>query len=215
MGTNSGAGATASLRSSYTGLRLAILVGMCGGVPRIAACDAFLGDVVVRKCFIQYDYGRQYPGHFSVKNMVEDSLVRVNKDIQGLLAVLETELMRERLQAEALEHLKQLQREARGKRRGANYRYPGTTEDRLYPSNHPHKHWTSCHLYTDSSGAFCEAASKALCTETACGSTDLMIREHYARDSNFRPEIYISQIGSQNIATKHNLIAFEMEGAGA
>ncbi|KAH6869398.1 nucleoside phosphorylase domain-containing protein [Thelonectria olida] len=225
MGTNSAAAATASLRSSYTGLRLAILVGICGGVPRIADCDAFLGDVVVSKSIIQYDYGRQYPGHFSVKNTVEDSLARANKDIRGLLAVFETELMRERLQAEASEHLKQLQKVARDKRRRANYRYPGTTEDRLYPSNHIHKHWTSCDLCADGSGTFCEAASKASCAETECGST-VVVREHHAGDDNFRPEIYIGRIGSGNtvmksgedrdrIATKHNLIAFEMEGAGA
>lgn len=79
MGTNSAAAATASLRSSYTGLRLALLVGICGGVPRIADYDAFLGDVVLSKSLVQYDYGRQYPGHFFIK----------------------TELMRERLQAEA------------------------------------------------------------------------------------------------------------------
>ncbi|KAI8670400.1 CCHC-type domain-containing protein [Fusarium keratoplasticum] len=109
MGTNSAAAATASLRSSYTGLKLAILVGICGGVPRIANFDAFLGDTVVSKTIIQYDYGRQYPGYFAVKNTVEDSLGRANKDIRSLLVVFETELMRERLQIEASKHLKHLQ----------------------------------------------------------------------------------------------------------
>jgi nucleoside phosphorylase len=226
MGTNSAAAATASLRSSYTDLKLAILVGICGGVPRVANFDVFLGDVVVSKTIIQYDYGRQYPGHFAVKSTVEDSLGRANKDIRGLFAVFETELMRERLQAEASEHLKQLQKVARDKRRRANYRYPGTTEDRLYPSNRIHKHWTSCDLCTDDSGAFCETASKASCAETDCGLADLVGREHHARDDNFGPEIYIGRIGSGNtvmksgeerdrIASKYNLITFEIEGAGA
>jgi nucleoside phosphorylase len=58
MGNNSAAAATASLRSSYTNLKLAILVGTCGGVPGIGDHDAFLGDVVVSKTIIQYDYGR-------------------------------------------------------------------------------------------------------------------------------------------------------------
>ncbi|RBR26551.1 uncharacterized protein FIESC28_00668 [Fusarium coffeatum] len=77
IGTNSAAAATASLRSSYTGLHLA-LVGICGGVPRIANFDACLGDVVVSKAIVQYDYGRRYPGHFSEKNTIEDSLGRAN-----------------------------------------------------------------------------------------------------------------------------------------
>ncbi|PNP39161.1 hypothetical protein TGAMA5MH_08838 [Trichoderma gamsii] len=117
MGTNNAAAATASLRSSYTSLRLAILVGVCGGVPRIANVDAFLGDVVVSKTIIQYDYGRRHPGQFTVKNTVEDSLGSANRDIQGLLAVFETELMRKRLQKEASEHLKHLQKAAKLERR--------------------------------------------------------------------------------------------------
>ncbi|KAH7308380.1 hypothetical protein B0I35DRAFT_441768 [Stachybotrys elegans] len=93
MGTNGAAAATASLRSSYTNLNLAILVGICAGVPHIGDFDAFLGDVVVSKTIIQYDYGRQYPGHFAVKNTVEDSLGRANKDIGSLLAVFEIDLL--------------------------------------------------------------------------------------------------------------------------
>ncbi|KAF4419999.1 phosphorylase superfamily protein, partial [Fusarium austroafricanum] len=148
MGTNSAAAATASLRSSYTGLKLAILVGICGGVPRIANFDAYLGDVVVSKAIIQYDYGRQYPSHFAVKNTIEDSLGRANKDIRSLLAVFETELMRERLQADASKHLKHLQEAAREaskkKRRQANYQYPGTKEDKLYPATYAHRHRKWC-----------------------------------------------------------------------
>lgn len=226
MGTNNAAAATARLRSSYTSLKLAILVGICGGVPRIAGCDAFLGDVVVSKSIIQYDYGRQYPGHFLVKNAVEDSLSRANKDIRGLLAVFETELMRERLRAKASEHLKQLQKGARDKRRRADYRYPGTTQDRLYAPKYRHRHYISCDLCADGSDTFCEAASKASCADTACSATDLIERESHSGDDDVRPEIYIGRIGSGNtvmksgedrdrIAKRHEIIAFEMEGAGA
>lgn len=58
MGTNSVVAVTTSLRSSYTGLKLAIIIGICGGVPRIANIDTFLGDVIVSKTIVQYDYGR-------------------------------------------------------------------------------------------------------------------------------------------------------------
>ncbi|KAI6777616.1 uncharacterized protein J7T54_004899 [Emericellopsis cladophorae] len=173
-----------------------------------------------------YITGRIGDHSIVLANTVEDSLTRANRDIRGLLAVFETELMRERLQAEASGHLKHLQKVARDKRRRANYRYPGTTEDRLYSRNHIHKHWDSCDLCADGSGAFCEAASKASCADTKCGSADLVVREHHARDDDFRPEIYMGRIGSGNtviksgedrdrIAAQHNLIAFEMEGAGA
>lgn len=52
MGTISSAGATASLRSSYTGLRLALLTGICGGVPGGDGAEMMLGDVVVSKTVV-------------------------------------------------------------------------------------------------------------------------------------------------------------------
>ncbi|KAF4447592.1 hypothetical protein F53441_8887 [Fusarium austroafricanum] len=57
MGTTSAAAATASLQSSYTGLKLAILVGICGGVPNIANFNALLGDVASA---VRVDAGSTY-----------------------------------------------------------------------------------------------------------------------------------------------------------
>lgn len=61
MGTNNVAAATATMRTSYVGLRLVLIVGVYSGLRRIANMDVFLGDVVVSKSVIQSDYGRQYP----------------------------------------------------------------------------------------------------------------------------------------------------------
>uniref|UniRef100_A0A8H7NI32 NB-ARC domain-containing protein n=1 Tax=Bionectria ochroleuca TaxID=29856 RepID=A0A8H7NI32_BIOOC len=196
--------------ANYTGLKLAILVGICGGVPLIANFDAYLGDVVVSKAIVQYDYGRQYPGHFAVKNTVEDSLGRSNKDIRSLLTVFETQLMRERLQTEASKYLKHLQEVAKKKRRRANYRCPGMKEDKLYPPEYTHRHQKDCSV--------CAGDPEAFLTRER--SEDL------GGGGDFRPEIFIGRIGSGNtvvksgqdrdrIAAAHNLIAFEMEGAGA
>lgn len=48
-GINSATAANLSLQSSYTDIEVAILVGICGDVPRIDNFDAYLGDVVVGK----------------------------------------------------------------------------------------------------------------------------------------------------------------------
>ncbi|KAL7789789.1 purine and uridine phosphorylase [Trichoderma ceciliae] len=229
MGTNSAAAATASLRSSYNSLKIAFLVGVCGGVPRITDYDVFLGDVVVSKAIVQYDFGRQYPGHFAVKTTVEDSLGRANKDIQGMLAVFETELMRERLQTKSTVYLKQLQDAAKKKRRRAKYQYPGIAENTLYRPGYIHRHAKLCKACgkSNDSGSTCEAASKTSCVELGCEETQLVKREiPFEDDGDFTPSIFIGRIGSGNtvmksgeirdwIASKHNLIAFEMEGAGA
>ncbi|WXC53970.1 hypothetical protein QX201_013615 [Fusarium graminearum] len=229
MGTNSAAAATASLRSSYTGLNLALLVGICAGVPRIANFDICLGDVVVSKTIIQYDYGRRYSGHFDVKCTVEDSLGRANKDIRSLLAGFETEFIRKWLKDDASKYLKDLQETAKKEQRQANYQYPGTDEDKLYPPTYAHRHRKWCSVCASDPDAFCELASKASCAETGCDSAHLTVRERLEgiiSGGDFRPGVFIGRIGSGNtviksgedrdqIAAQHNLIAFEMEGAGA
>ncbi|KAL7912233.1 nucleoside phosphorylase domain-containing protein [Trichoderma velutinum] len=230
MGTNNAAAATASLRSSYSNLRLALLVGICGGIPRIGDDDVFLGDVVVSKAIVQYDFGRQYPGGFEVKNTIEDSLGRANKDIRGMLAVFETELMRERLLAKSANYLKQLQEAARRKRRRAKYQNPGAMQNKLFLPDYIHQHrLETCKTCSSmsSSGEICElasSASSASCADLRCDETQLVKREIFEDDGGFN--IFIGRIGSGNtvmksgkdrdrIAAQHNLIAFEMEGAGA
>ncbi|KKP03038.1 hypothetical protein THAR02_04864 [Trichoderma harzianum] len=228
MGTNNAASATASLRSSYSNLKLALLVGICGGVPRIEDEDVFLGDVVVSKAIVQYDFGRQYPGGFEIKNTIEDSLGRANKDIRGLLAIFETERMREWLMTKSAGYLKQLQEAARRKRRRAKYQNPGAIQNKLFSQDYIHQHQLeSCDTCSnvDSPGEICESASKASCEDLGCDETQLVKREvFYPDDGGFN--IFIGRIGSGNtvmksgkdrdrIAAQHKLIAFEMEGAGA
>ncbi|KAM6484168.1 nucleoside phosphorylase domain-containing protein [Trichoderma sp. SZMC 28011] len=228
MGTNNAASATASLRSSYSNLRLALLVGICGGVPRIDDDDVLLGDVVVSKAIVQYDFGRQYPGGFAIKNTIEDSLGRANKDIRGLLAVFETERMREWLMTRSADYLKQLQAAAKRKRRRAKYQNPGAIQSKLFLRDYIHRHRLEpCNTCSDMGnlGEICESASKASCADLGCDETQLVKREiFYEDDGGFN--IFIGRIGSGNtvmksgkdrdrIASQHNLIAFEMEGAGA
>ncbi|QYT02644.1 PNP_UDP_1 domain-containing protein [Trichoderma simmonsii] len=228
MGTNNAASATASLRSSYSNLKLALLVGICGGMPRIEDEDVFLGDVVVSKAIVQYDFGRQYPGSFEIKNTIEDSLGRANKDIRGLLAVFETERMKDWLITKSAGYLKQLQEAARRKRRRAKYQNPGAIQNKLFLQDYIHQHQLEqCETCSnvESSGEICESASKASCADLGCDETQLVKREvFYPDDGGFN--IFIGRIGSGNtvmksgrdrdrIAARHNLIAFEMEGAGA
>jgi nucleoside phosphorylase len=59
MGKTSAAAAGAMLRTSYINLRLALLVGICGGIPIINGEEAVLEDVIIGKIVVQYDFGRQ------------------------------------------------------------------------------------------------------------------------------------------------------------
>ncbi|KAI1063108.1 hypothetical protein LB507_005614 [Fusarium sp. FIESC RH6] len=230
MGTISAAAAAASFRLSFTELKIAFLVGICGGVPRIDGVDALLGDVVVSNTIIEYDLGQLYPGHFAVNNTVANRLNRAKREIRTLLAACKDELRKERLQEEASRHLEALQEAAKKKRRRrANYRYPGAEEDKLFPPTYTHKHRGGCSVCTDDAEIFCEAATLASCLEAGCDVNNLIARDHSPRltqgsGETFTPEIFIGRIGSGNtvmksgedrdrIAAAQNLIAFEMEGA--
>lgn len=224
MGTTNAASTAACLRWSFPGVKLALLVGVCGGVPAISGRDVFLGDVVVSRTLVQYDYGRSYPDHFEVKNTIDDSLSRANRDIRGLLASAETEFGRRRLEAKAKDHLSSLQNAAIRERRQAKYSYPGIMKDKLYSPAYRHLHPSSCDICCGSAHA-CELARKASCEELGCNEAYLAKREPLDGDGSHEPKLYIGCIGSGNtvmksgedrnrISAEHDLIAFEMEGAG-
>ncbi|KEQ82510.1 purine and uridine phosphorylase, partial [Aureobasidium pullulans EXF-150] len=90
MGKSSAASVASGLRSSFTGVKIALIVGVCGGVP-VSSPDEpiILGDVIISNSVIQSDFGSQYPGHFERKSTVKDTLGRPNTDIRALLNKLE------------------------------------------------------------------------------------------------------------------------------
>jgi nucleoside phosphorylase len=65
IGKGSAASVASSLLVSYQGVRLALVVGVCGGaLPPPKYKEIFLGDVIISDLVIEYDFGRQYPGGF-------------------------------------------------------------------------------------------------------------------------------------------------------
>lgn len=65
MGKTSAASAVASMKLSYTGLRQVLLVGICGGVPRTQnGSDIMLGDVIISRTIVPYDFGKRYSDRF-------------------------------------------------------------------------------------------------------------------------------------------------------
>ncbi|CAI6092239.1 unnamed protein product [Clonostachys chloroleuca] len=57
MGTQNAAAEAASMKTRFYGLKMALLLGICGAVPRIGDDDVMLGDVVVSNRIVQYDCG--------------------------------------------------------------------------------------------------------------------------------------------------------------
>ncbi|PON23788.1 phosphorylase superfamily protein [Trichoderma gamsii] len=235
------ASAAASIRSSYGSVRLALLVGICGGAPQAAngeEDEILLGDVIISRTVIQYDFGRLYPDRFIRKDTLEDNLGKANKDIRNLLITFETDIGLERLQRRTAYFLKQLQANATGRKRQGRYSYPGTAEDKLFKSLYRHKHHVPCTCVcrdcNSISNPVCDEALSLSCEELGCDNLYLEHRgqldakrqlEQDKSDKAQEPTIHMGSIASgdivmksaedrDRIAKKEGVIAFEMEGAG-
>jgi nucleoside phosphorylase len=230
-GKANAARAVAGMRSSYACLRLVLLVGICGGVPQLGQDEILLGDVVISKSVVQYDFHKQYPDDIVRKNTFEDNLSKPVKDIRNLLVTLETELGLERLHERPAYFLRQLQQARQG------YNYPGTAEDKLFNSTYRHKHRASRTCICRKSGQLevCGLARDSYYHEFQCDDIYLVVRTRLdqkrelgnAKDSRAQePAIHFRAIASgdtvmnsgahrDEISREENVIAFETEGAGA
>ncbi|PNP42208.1 hypothetical protein TGAMA5MH_05890 [Trichoderma gamsii] len=228
-GKANAASAAANMRSSYGALRLVILAGICGGVPRNGEDDVFLGDVVISSSVIQYDFGRHYPDGFIRKNTHEDNLRKHDKNIGSLLSKFSTDIVQDKLHERTAHCLKQLQERAPKHRE--KYTYPGTDKDKLFESSYRHMHrkqatciCSSCH---GRKHPVCDEALTSSCDDLGCDEEYLeRSRTNKEQDEAQGPAIYIGAVASgdtvmksgedrDKIARKEGVIAFETEGAGA
>lgn len=240
MGKVDAASAAASLRSSYKNLSIAFLVGVCGSIPRLPdGTEVILGDVIISKYVVRYDFGRQYLDGFKPKRMIEDTLGRPNKETRILSAQLETRSGRGQLEDSALKLLKNLQAKVGETMHRGLYDYLGTSYDKLFDSKYRHKHQDtdscdicrSCLFHAD---PVCESALELKCAELRCSDGHLVPRDRLGEQQraehadNMRAPalvIHTGGVGSADavmksgeardrIAKRDKVIAFEMEGAG-
>lgn len=240
MGKSDAASAAASLRSSYRDLTLALVVRVCGAIPYQADnTEIILGDVIISKYVVRYNFGRQYPDEFKPKRAIEDTLNRPNKETRILSAFLETSSSRDKLEEEAQTFLQQLQEKIDNTKHRGKYKYVGTTHNRLFKPNYRHKHYIirECNIYNacyKDEDPVCKSSFKLKCPDLGCYDTNLItrtrLRERNPRaptHSSTRPmlAIHTGGVGSADtvmksgkirdkICRRDKIIAFEMEGAG-
>ncbi|KAM0254840.1 hypothetical protein ACHAQJ_006381 [Trichoderma viride] len=231
MGKANASAAAASMRSSYTALRIVILAGICGGVPFNGQAEMLLGDVVISKYIVQYDFGRKYPNGFIRKGAVEDNLSKQDKNIRNLLATFNTDSVHNQLQERTAYFLQQLQEKA--VKYQTKYGYPGISRDKLFMASYRHKHRTratcicsDCHRRLD---PVCLEAINSSCHSLGCDERYLVRRkrleEQDGKEEAQRPVVHVGVIASGDtvmksgedrdaVAKQEGVIAFEMEGAG-
>lgn len=233
MGKANAASGAASLRSSYTEIKLAIVTGICGGVPGVGTDkELLLGDVVISKCIVQYDLGRRYADRFATKDAIEDSLGRPHESVRSVLSVFETNSGRDHLRHRTNQILRGIQEKTGHK--GALYQRPPTKEDRLFEPGYLHRHRDSRCCECSERGA-CEAARQAPCDQLYCDTSRLLSRPRHRKrkfldlicnnTAAHELRVVVGRLGSgdtvmksgldrDQVAQEQNLIAYEMEGAG-
>ncbi|KAL2812409.1 hypothetical protein BJX63DRAFT_396877 [Aspergillus granulosus] len=226
MGKSAASQAASGLRSSYPEIKLALVVGICGGVPAGEDNEELiLGDVVISDGIVQYDLGRQFPDEFSSKNG-QEGIGRPPSRIRSMLAKFKGLRSRQRLEKKLAKYLDVLQEAVGAERAG----YPGIDKDELYDSTYRHKHQhTSICSYCSKMDAACKVAREKTCQQLGCEKDMLLPRKRLQQASAARlvpnPKIHFGLIGSgdtvmksgqhrNQIAAQHHIIALEMEAAG-
>lgn len=222
------ASATTHLLHTFPNLELLFVVGVCGGVPEPQpGKEILLGDVVISKTIVQYDVENP-----CAQDTLGESFGMSTDKIRSFVTSFEQNRARGGLEAKAAAYLEELQSRAKGKRRAANYQYPGAEKDRLFaPSCNCRHHYTG----PRNPGELCDANRRMLCRGLGCGEQQLIQRNRLSFNQNLEktgrfetptPSIFIGNIGSgdtvlrsakerHRLAKAYDLIAFEMEGAGA
>lgn len=236
MGKGIAASAASSCHTSFTGIKLALVVGICGGVPfGPDGTERILGDVVISDGLVQYDLGRQFPDQFMRKNTLHDSLSRPNSEIRGFLARLGGRQTRSALLDEAQGHLAVL-RTCRDSQNETIYKYPGIDADVLYEPSYPHEHRDASQcpawLQDCGRGSACYIARASNCEALTYDNSQLVPRRRLLqpaasqlRDTDPGLMVHIGTIASSDkvmksggerdrLARNETIIAFEMEGAG-
>jgi len=230
MGKVSASSVAASLRSSFANVKLALVVGICGGVPqRTDKEEIFLGDVVISEALVQYDFGKQYPEAFEEKNTLEDGLGRPSREIRTMMAKLKTFRYRQKMQDDAGRHLQALQQALPEAQR------PDLETDKLFEPLYLHKHRESamgvlCDACRQGEKQICRIALGMSCDELGCENERLISRwrrppAQSSKSEEYLPVIHFGKMGSgdtvmksgqgrDRIANADGIIAFEMEGAG-
>ncbi|KAL2812670.1 nucleoside phosphorylase domain-containing protein [Aspergillus cavernicola] len=221
MGKGSAASVASSLRVSYTGIQLALVVGICGGAPPPPNYDEiFFGDIIISDTVMEYDFGRQYPGGFQRKSGVKDTLGRPDREIRTLLKSLQAYNSRIEFQDQVLQYLHMIQQA------GTRWHHPDI-DDVLFKASYLHKHHGETFSIkcceSDVPDYICHDALERNCEDLGCDNNQVIRRQKPIKAANI--SVHIGTVGSADtvmksgqhrdaISRKEGVIGFEMEGAG-
>ncbi|KAK5049114.1 hypothetical protein LTR84_005537 [Exophiala bonariae] len=226
MGKVSAASSAVWVKASFTRIKLALVVGICGAAPISSVGEEIiLGDIILSEALIQYDFGRQYPTTFQTKHTLDDQPGRAPLEVRALLNRLRTDRGRQRLQKKVVQYLSDPKLPVK------YTRYPGANADVLFePSyRHVHRARADCSICTENR-EICYQAAAATCDEIRCDLDRRLPRERLCHETppgsqTHCPFIHIGRMASGDtvmksaehrdiLSRREAVIAFEMEGIG-
>ncbi|KAH6686732.1 hypothetical protein F5X68DRAFT_240155 [Plectosphaerella plurivora] len=205
----------AGLRSSFKNLKLALTVGICGGVPVIQIADPrkrdlFLGDVVISSQVLQLDFGQHVADAFQIKTdnlpVVEEARSHAIHDL------LQNEFKSEVLWASFLEksmkHLKEIQQKAVEEDYVTHYERPDPLSDIFFAPGNSHMHCNDCAACAASTGLPCGAAHSDSCEELGCDKAENVSSKGrvIARRRQYHPMEGDLRVFHGRIGTAHQVI---------
>ncbi|KAI1322666.1 hypothetical protein F5Y16DRAFT_30590 [Xylariaceae sp. FL0255] len=224
-GTNNAATSAASLRSTFPAIKIALVVGVCGGIPIRGQekQDIFLGDVIISKEIALYSLGHQFPDKFVSKDITAQGRTD-NRDIQTYFAALDLQV----LERNTVDFLKEAPRARERTTPHPKPSQPAPDTDKVFPSTHRHKHHIQsqceiCDRCNEERDPVCAESEKASCLELGCTGT---VSRTWPKDTKGPgPRVHIGKVASGDTVMKsgghrdrlvetREVIGFEMEGAG-
>ncbi|KAI1353754.1 hypothetical protein F5Y01DRAFT_322958 [Xylaria sp. FL0043] len=228
MGRTPAATVATSCRTSFPGISLALVVGICGAVPFDRhSTEIVLGDVIISDRLVVYDFGRQFPDKFIRKEETHDSARKPPEEIRNFLSKIKVRMRQTILHVRTGLHLEALI--------NSGYPpYPGVNEDRLFEPSYRHRHQrpsdcAHCASSEPLNGSVCDIARSLTCDVLGCDLRKLVGRQRHALITSgvktWLPIIHFGAYASgdrvmksgehrDEIANREEVIGFEMEGAG-
>jgi len=213
--------AAKGIKKIFANIKLMLVVGVCGGVPRAKDKEILLGDVIISTAIHTYDRGKKVGGRYLSKNMfkpkglVKNFLSKIDSDWDD----------RTKLHYDCIDNIANDKYFPPAKY-GGRIQYPGAENDKLYKPTYQHKHHSDCEKCIEK---ICDDALELSCAGLKCDQKQLEKRQRLQEilegKEKPHPKIFFGTIASADtvvkdsafrdqIAKETDAIAFEMEGSG-
>ncbi|KAM0467953.1 hypothetical protein ACHAP7_011391 [Fusarium lateritium] len=187
-----------SCQMSFPGIKLALLLGICGVAPSSSDGEIILGDVIVSDDVVQYDSWKHPIRRYLHKDILSSSKKRSKTDVRVLLAKIKEGRTRAVLQHKVATNLGALQESPS---LAANY--PGAEHDNLFEA---------------------DSFTEEFCSQSPCQCKSVQRRRLQTKETP-EPHFHFGTIVSSNVVMKscsirdsfaasENAIAFDIQSAG-